>query len=154
MARRTRWLVVAIVAAVIAAAFLTWRGCRPAPADAPVVRRSFAVDSVPVDSPDLEVGPAVVRATSYRGYTEWACLLECLEPEGCRAEVRLVLDWVGDGGGGRMIVTGAVDAEPGETMRIGRVQRPPIAGFDRVDRLALEVTRLIRADAPTPFIID
>jgi hypothetical protein len=118
------------------------------------VRRSFAVDSVPVDSPDLEVGPAVVRATSYRGYTDWACLLECLEPEGCRAEVRLVLDWVGEGAGGRMIVTGAVDAEPGETMRIGRVQRPPVAGFDRVDRLALEVTRLIRADAPTPFIID
>jgi len=119
-----------------------------------VVRRSFAVDSVPVDSPDLEVGPAVVQATSFRGYTDWACLLECLEPEGCRAEVRLVLDWVGEEGGGRMIVTGAVDAEPGETMRIGRVQRPPVAGFDRVERLALEVTRLVRADAPTPFIID
>jgi len=154
MEGRTRWLVVAIVAAAIAAAFVTWRGCRPAPADEPVVRRSFAVDSVPVDSPDLEVGPAVVRATSYRGYTDWACLLECLEPEGCRAEVRLVLDWVGEGAGGRMVVAGSVDAEQGETMRIGRVQRPPIAGFDRVDRLALEVTRLLRDDSPTPFIID
>ena len=154
MARRDRWLVVAMmVAAVIAAVFLSWRGCRPAPADAPLVRRSFAVDGVPVDSPNLEVGPVVVRVTSYRGYTDWACLLECLEPEGCRAEVRLVVDYIAGGAEGRVVIVGSIDAEPGETMRIGRVQRPPVAEFDRVDRLALEVLRITGSDAPTPLVI-
>jgi len=154
MADRTRWLMVAIVAAAIVAAFLTWRGCRPAPVDAPLVSQSFTIDGVPVDSPDLEVGPAEVRATSYRGYTDWACLLECREPEGCRAEVRLVFDWFGDGADGRVVIAGTVDAAPGEMMRIGRADRPPVVGLDRVDRLALDVTRFNRADAPTPFIID
>ena len=154
MAARTRWLVVAALVAAIAVAFFAWRGCRPAPPEAQVAPQSFTIENLTVHSPDLEVGMATVRATSYRGYTDWACLLECREPEGCKAEVRLVVDYVAGGAAGRVIIAGPLDAESGETMRIGRAQRPPVAAFDRVDSLGLEVVRFIRADAPTPFIVD
>jgi hypothetical protein len=157
-ASRTRWLALAAVAAVAVAAVLVvaiimQRGCRRAPAQGPVEVRAFSFDNVSVESPELAVGPAVVHADSYRGYTDWACLLECREPEGCHAEVRLVLDYSGGGATGRLMVTATLDASQGETMRIGRTQRPPAAAVEKVDRAELEVVRRMGPDAPTPFVV-
>ena len=154
MAARTRWLVVAALVAAIAVAFLFRRGCRVTPPDAPVAPRSFTVEHhAPVQSPDLEVGPVLVGGTTYRGYTDWACFLECREPEGCKAEVRLVVDYTADGAGGRVVIAGSLDAESGETMRLGRAEWPPVAAVDRVDRVTLEVVRFIGPDVPTPFVV-
>jgi len=157
-ASRTRWLALAAVAAVAVAAvvvvaIIIQRGCRRAPIQGPVDVRAFSFDNVPVESPDLAVGPAVVRADSYRGYTDWACRLECREPDGCHAEVRLVLDYSGGGTAGRLMVTATLDASQGETMRIGRTQRPPAASVDTVDRVELKVVQSLGADAPTPFVV-
>ena len=148
MQTRARWMaLVAVIAVIILAIALLWRGLRPA--SAPPEIPSFTEDEVPVLSPDLALSEALVRGTVHPGYTDWACLLECLEPEGCRADLRVVVDFRSGGEARRMMIDGRVDAGMGETMRIGRTQRPPVE-IDGIDKIAVEVLRSLREGAPQP----
>ena len=48
-----------------------------------------------------------------------------------------------------MCLDGRVDADVGETMRIGRVQRPPVE-VDGIDKVTIEKLRSIGEDGPKP----
>jgi len=146
-------LVVAIVLFAVAAILLYWRGCRTAPPEPTEVARDFLVEGVTVVSPDLAVGPAMVRGTVHPGYTDWACLFECREPDGCRAEVQMVISYLSQGEGRSLILGGTLQAATGETMRIGRVQRPP-AAVDAVESAVLEIIATLDPNAPAPTPIE
>ena len=95
MANRARWLAIAAVGIAVVVALLVWRAGR----DGRSVggdSRSFDIDGVTVSSPDLAVGDALVRGTVYPEYTDWSCVLECREPEGCYAEVLLTITYRSD----------------------------------------------------------
>jgi len=150
MPTRVRWMaVLAVVVVTILVAVLLWRGFRPAPA--PPEIPNFSQDKVTAASPDLAVSEALVRGTVHPGYTGWVCLLECLEPEGCRADLRVVIDYRSRGEAQRLMIDGRVDVDMGETMRIGRVQRPPVE-VDGVDKVTVEVRRSNRGSGPEPTV--
>ena len=148
MPTRARWmaLVAAVVVTIVIAVFL-WRGFQSAPV--PPEIPSFTQEEVAAISPDLAVSEVLVRGTVHPGYTDWACLLECLEPEGCRADLRVVIDYRSHGEAQRLMIDGRVDADVGETMRIGRVQRPPVE-VDGIDKVTIEVRKSYREGAPEP----
>ena len=52
-----------------------------------------------------------------------------------------------------MKYSATIDANEGQTVRIGRTQRPPVATVEKVDNLALEVVQRMGPDAPTPFVV-
>ena len=148
MPTRARWMAVvaAVVVTIVIAVFL-WRGFQSAPV--PPEIPSFTQEEVTATSPNLAVSEALVRGTVHPGYTDWVCLLECLEPEGCRADHRVVVDYRSGGEAQRLMIDGRVDAEMGETMRIGRVQRPPVE-VDGIDKVTIEVLKSIREGGPEP----
>ena len=152
MASRTRWLAVAAVGVAVLVALLVWRGCRDGrmAADAP---QTFGVGSVPVVSPELAVSDALVRGTVHPDYTDWSCILECREPDGCHAEVQLTIAYMSQGTEVFVKFGGRLDAAMGETMRLGRAQRPP-TGVDEVNLVTLEVATTYRpgGQRPTPRI--
>ena len=152
MSSRARWLAVAALVVVALVILLTWRGCRPAPPAPPPIE-SFAGQKVPVVSPELAVGVAVVRGMVRPDSTDWTCLLECREPEGCHAVVQLLVDYWSQGERRQLRLDGRLDAAMGETMRIGRVQRPPVA-VDRVEGMTVEVVRPFRRGDPTPTEVE
>ena len=155
MARRSLWLAAAVVlAAALLAAVLLWRGCRHEPPIGPPA--DFVADSVTLVSPDLELGLVSVRGIVHPGYTDWACLLECRERGGCRADVKLLVEYRSAGEKLSLTIGGRLEGKQGETMRLGRVQRPPVA-VDRVERVTVAsvvpVTPVVPgAPRPTPMM--
>jgi hypothetical protein len=150
MPTRARWMaVLAVVVVTILVAVFLWRGFRPAPA--PPEIPNFTQDKVTATSPELAVSEALVRGIVHPGYIDWVCLIECLEPEGCRADLRVVVDFRSHGKPQRLMIDGRVDADMGETMRIGRVQRPPVE-VDGVDKVTVEVRRSNRGSSPEPTV--
>ena len=152
MASRPRWLVVAAVGVAILVALLVWRAGRDGRGadDDP---QTFGVGSVAVVSPELAVSDALVRGTVYPEYTDWSCVLECREPEGCHAEVQLTITYRSGGDELELKLGGRLDAAMGESMRLGRAQRPPTS-VDEVERVELDVATTHRPGGarPTPRI--
>ena len=97
----SRLLAVAVILVVAIAAVLgfylwrQWQATRPLPPpQAPVeLPDSFTIDDVPVQSPDLELHLVGMRGTVHPDYTDWACLLECREREGCHATVEVRVEY-------------------------------------------------------------
>jgi hypothetical protein len=152
VANRTRWLALAAVGVAVVVALLVWwvgRDGRGAGRDS----QTFDVGSVPVSSPELAVSDALVRGSVYPEYTDWSCVLQCLEPEGCHAEVLATITYVSGEDQLEVKLGGRLDAAKGENMRLGRAQRPP-ASVDQIERVELEVAGTFRSgDArPTPRI--
>ena len=152
MAGRARWLAVAAVGIAVLAAILVWRAGRDG-RDADDDPQTFDVGSVTVASPELAVGDALVRGTVYPEYTDWSCVFECREPEGCHAEVQLTVTYRSGGDELEVKFGGRLDAAMGEPMRLGRSQRPP-TGVDEIERVTLEVATTYRPGGarPTPRI--
>ena len=152
MAHRTRWLVVAAVGVAVLVAFFVWRAGRDG-RDADLESQEFRIGSVKVDSPALAVSDAMVRGTVYPEYTDWSCVLECLEPEGCYAEVQLTITYRSGADELEVKLGGRLGAAMGETMRLARAQRPPTA-VDEIERVRLEVATTYRrgGERPTPRI--
>jgi len=152
VARRASWLAVAAVGVAVLVAFFVWRAGRDGrgPDDAP---EAFNAGSVPVTSPELAVSDALVRGTVYPEYTDWSCVLECREPEGCHAEVQLTIMYRSGGDELKVKLGGRFDAAMGENMRLGRAQRPPTV-VDQIGRVMLEVATTHRPGGarPTPMI--
>jgi hypothetical protein len=94
-----------------------------------------------------------VRGIVHPAYTDWACLLECRDNRGCRADVKLEILYRSNGEARTLIIGGRLEGDPGKTMRIGRVQRPPTA-VDRVDQVTVEVVAVVTpgAQRPTPIM--
>lgn len=155
MAKPVPWLIAAAVVAV-AAGLLLWRGCRhepPPPSAVPAA--DFVDESARLVSPDLELELVAVRGLVHPAYTDWACLLICRERRGCRADVKLEIRYRSGGEERTLAIAGRLEGERGETMRIGRAQRPPVA-VDRVEQVTVTsvvpVTPAVPgAPRPTPM---
>ena len=149
MLRRYRWVLLAVVVLAGLAAFIFWRGRRLAPSVAPGAPETFTVSDVPVDSPELSIGVGTVRWTHHPDYTDWTCLVQCRESEGCHAEVQLVVEYLSAGATKRLTIGGRLDAVYGETVRIGRAQRPAV-NVERVVGVKVQVLEAFHRGAPTP----
>lgn len=152
MFRRYRWLLL-VLAVALAAAVVTVvvrRGHRPeSPVAEPVAEGTHSASGVPVDSPELRINVATVRWTNHPDYIDWTCLVECRERDGCHAEVQLVVDYISSGSQQRLTLGGRLDVAYGETVRIGRAQRPSVT-VDRVEQVTVQVLAAFHRDAPTP----
>ena len=154
--RRTVLAAVVVVAVLVAGAWL-WRS-RTGPPPLPEPKSVTVPDNIPVAevalaSPDLEVVLVGMRGTVHPDYTDWACLLECRERDGCRADVQLTVEYRSLGEPKKLILGGRLDGEGGEIMRIGRVQRPPV-DVDLIDRVSLTVLEVRHPGAPRPTEIE
>ena len=147
MASRAPWMAAAAAVVAIVVALLLWRGCRPAPPAAPPA--DFASDAVKLVSPDLELEMVSVRGIANPTYTDWACLLTCRESRGCRADVKLEVFYRSGGEAHTLIIGGRLEGDTGQTMRIGRVQRPATA-VDRIDQVTVTVVAAVKPGAPRP----
>ena len=157
MSSRRVLLVVAVAVAALLVVGLWLRRDRagaPSPEHSPErAHRGIRVDDVTVVSPDLEVGLVEIRGTVHPEYTDWSCVLECREAEGCRADVRLMIEYRSNGASKKILLGSRLDADPGETMRIGRVQRPPDV-VESIDRATLSVLEMYRSNSPRPTEIE
>jgi hypothetical protein len=134
-------LLVLVVATAIAVWLLTRREPEPLtpqpPAETPdTVRLEF--DDIPVDSPDLAVGPARIRSAVQEGFSSWLVIVECTEPGGCAGE--LAVDVELDTGAGRdhVVLAGRVDVAAGDEMRFEGLQDPSTP-VEAIDGVTLEV---------------
>ena len=158
MRGRALWLIGAAALIAVGAAILIARGCRreAAPAPAPAPAADFVVEKARFESPELALELESVRGTVHTGYTDWACLLRCEERAGCRADVRLVIDYRSGGEPRSLTIGGRLDGAKSQTLRVGRVQRPAVA-VDRIERVRVEVLAPVRpvtpgAPRPTPMM--
>jgi len=149
MIGRLRWILLAAAVVAVVVAVVFWRGRRLDPLPDPGSDGTFTVSDVPVESPELSIDVGTVRWTHHPDYTDWACLIQCRESDGCRAEIQLVVDYISRGSSERLTLGGRLDAVYGETVRIGRAQRPSVV-VDRVERVTVEVLEAFRRGAPTP----
>lgn len=149
MSGRSRWIVFVVAALVVAAAVVLWLSRRSASGVDPRPEGTHAVSDVLTQSPELEIEVETVRWTHHPGYTDWACLLECRESDGCRAEVQLVVAYISRGEERRLTIGGRIDAAFGEIVRVGRAERPPVA-VDRLDQVTVDVIAAYQQGAPTP----
>ena len=149
MPRRTLLLVSAVLLLAVVAAILLWRGCRHEPPPSAVPAADFVADSARLVSPDLALELVAVRGIVHPGYTDWACLLECRERRGCRADVKLEIRYRSGGEERSLSIAGRLEGQRGETMRIGRVQRPPVA-VDRVEQVTVTAVVPVIQGAPRP----
>jgi hypothetical protein len=149
MMGRYRWFVLAAAAVAVAVAIVIWRGRQLEPRVDPAAKTTFTVEDVPVASPDLNIDVGTVRWTYHPEYTDWACLVECREDDGCHAEVQLIMDYISLGKKQRLTLSDRLDARYGETVRIGRAQRPSVE-VDRIERVTVEVLGAFHRGAPTP----
>ena len=158
--RASRILVVAvllIVAVVVAVGLYFWQGRnQPPPLPEPQqvhVPDAIPVEEVAVESPDLDVELRAMRGTVNPGFTDWMCLLECRQRDGCRADVQVKVEYRSLGEARQLIIGGRLDGAGGEIMRLGRVQRPPVE-VDHIDRVTISVLRIYAADEPYERTID
>jgi len=149
MARPLRvLLVIGALFAVVLLMAVGLRACRsPQPSAAPAA--SFSAAGVPVESPDLPLEVVEVRGELHEDYMDWACLVRCKDPGGCRADVRATVFYRSAGSTQRMTLSGPIDVPIGARARIGAVQRPPHR-VDSVDRVSVRVVRTFRAGDPVP----
>jgi hypothetical protein len=146
-----------IVAVAIAAGLYFWQG-RDEPPPLPEPTQVHVPDAIPVEevavaSPDLNVELRAMRGTVKPGFTDWMCLLECREREGCRADVEVKVEYRSLGEPRQLIIGGRLGGDGGEIMRLGRVQRPPVE-VDGIDRVTINVLRVYAADEPIERTID
>ena len=154
--RRALLAVAVVVVAVLATGVWLWRdrGAPPSPGPIPgrAPEKGIRADDATLVSPDLAVKLVEIRGTPRQGYTDWSCILECRETEGCRALVRVHIEYRSEGVTKTLVVDGRVDADTGEVIRIGRVERSTFA-VDSIERATLSVIEEYRSDQPRPEIL-
>ncbi len=145
---------IAVAVAVLLGTVLIVRGCREKPEVVPPEAiGDFEIEKIVLDSPDIDLALLSVRGTAEEGYTDWAFVFECRENRGCRAELRLEIEYESEGEKKRLSIEGLVDVDRGETARLGRIQRPAVV-IDRIDRVTVAVVAPYDPPdtAPTPII--
>jgi hypothetical protein len=154
MTGNSRLLAVAallIVTVVAAVGLYLWLG-REEPTPLPEPQQVNVPDSIPVEevavqSPDLDVELRAMRGTVKAGYTDWMCLLECRERDGCRADVEVKVEYRSLGQPRQLTLGGRLEGKAGQIMRLGRAQRPPVE-VDSIDRVTINVLHVYAADEP------
>jgi hypothetical protein len=155
MTGRRILLAAAVVAAVVLAVWLM-RGCGAPPTsehEPEATTQAIRTDDIAVVSRDLAVRLVEMRATLHPDYTDWSCVLECREGDGCRADIRMIVDYHSSGEKEKIFLSGRLDAGKGETMRVGRVQRPATE-VESIDRAMITVTARHDSNQPRPTEIE
>ena len=159
MTGNIRVLIVAvllIVAVAAAVGLYLWQGdSEPPPLperQVVTVPDAIPVEEVAVQSSELAVELVAMRGNVHPDYTDWSCILECREREGCRADVQVDVEYRSSGEARKLTIGGRLFGEPGEIMRIGRVQRPPVS-VDSIDKVTITVLQVFSADNPNERII-
>ncbi len=134
---------------VVVLAALFWRGCRPAPDVAP---GDFLDDTVKLESPELDLELVAVRGTAKPASTDWICQFRCLEKQGCRADVRVVIHYRSQGERRALKLAGRFNGGKGDILWVGRAQRPPEA-VERIDKVVVDVVAPFDPAAPIPTLI-
>jgi len=134
---------------VIVAPALLWRACRSGGSGPPPTPMGFTTENVRLNSPDLDLELLEVRGTVNPGYTDWACVFSCREKDGCRAETRVRILYISAGEKRTLTLSGHFDAARDQKIRVGRMQRPPVA-VDRVVEVNVEVEAPFVPGAPRP----
>ncbi len=160
MAGHSRTLVVAatvVVAIIVVVGLWLWRSdsapSAPAGPQQVAVPENFRFENARLVSPDLRVELTEIFGTVHNDYTDWACILECRDQDGCHADAQMVVEYRSAGEKKKLILGGRLDADSGQMMRIGRAQRPPVA-VDSIDRVTLTVIEPRRSDSPRPTEIE
>ena len=160
MAGHSRKLAVAAtvaVAIIVVVGLWLWRSDSAAPEPSGprqvATPENFRFEAPRFVSPDLKVELTEIFGTVHSEYTDWACILECRNPDGCHADAQLVVEYRSSGEKKKLVLGGRLDADSGQNMRIGRAQRPPVA-VDSIDRVTLTVTESHRSDSPRPTEIE
>jgi hypothetical protein len=145
-ARRWHWLFPALAIVAAAAFAVPGTGCRRGPAESRANQFSFA--SVPLQSPQLAVELTEVRGEPGEGSLEWRLMFICREPEGCHADVVVVVDYRGDRGAEQVQFADTVSAPDGAAVRVGGVK--PAREVSSVERVEVRVERTFRPGDPSP----
>jgi hypothetical protein len=160
MAGHSRPLAVAAtvaVAIIVVVGLWLWRSdsAPPAPSGPQqvAVPEDFRFEEARLVSPNLKVELTEVFGTVHSEYTDWACILECRNSDGCHADAQLVVEYRSSGEKKKLVLGGRLDADSGQIMRIGRAQRPPVA-VDSIDRITLTVIEPRGSDSPRPTEIE
>jgi hypothetical protein len=143
---------VAIGLVAIVALALLWRACRSRDDSPPPPPTDFATEKVRLVSPDLDLELLEVRGIVNPGYTDWACVFSCRERGGCRAETRVRILYLSAGEKRTLTLSGHFDAARDQKIRVGRMQRPPVA-VDRVVEVTVEVEAPFVPGAPRPTTV-
>jgi hypothetical protein len=142
--RPVHWLAVTALVVFGVVAVLLWRGCSGGAGD-----HASGVDGVRLVSPELDVRLVEVRRSPRDGYVDWACIFECAERSGCRADVELEVVYRTPSGEAVLTMAGRFDVARGERMRIGRADRTS-AEVVGVETVTVAVSAPFRPDAPPP----
>jgi hypothetical protein len=144
--RRSALIATILVVTVVVAAALWQRRSKPA---GPAEPEAFSHTADAVDSPDLRLEVEEVTGRLHADAVAWSCRLICREPAGCRAELRVTVHYLSDGGPEQVLLFGEFDGPEGSSGSVAGVQRPPVevAGVERVE---IAVIRLIRDSDPSP----
>lgn len=157
MTSRGILLAVAVVVAALLVVGLWLRQDRAEPpspaATAEGTPQGVRVDDITVVSQDLDVELVEIRGTVHSDYTDWSCVLECREAEGCHADVQLTIEYRSGGATQKILLGSRLDADRGASMRIGRAQRPAMA-VDSIERATLAVLETYRSNSPRPTEIE
>jgi len=160
MAGHSRTLVVTAtvaVAIIVVVGLWLWRSDSapsvPAGSQSVAAPENFRFEKARLVSPDLKVELTEIFGTVHEDYTDWACVLECRNADGCHADAQLVVEYRSSGEEKKLVLGGRLDADSGQIMRIGRAQRPPVA-VESIDRVTLTVTESRRSDSPRPTEIE
>ena len=153
MSNRTTWIVALVSVAVVAVALVAWRAWGPSGSSTTPGGNGFSVDGIALESRDIAVDLVDLKALANPEYTEWSCFFVCRENDGCHVDVRLEILYRSGGEERKINIAGRFDADDGERMRIGRVQRPPIE-IGRIDRLTVVVEgEIVPVEmVPTPMM--
>ncbi len=153
------WAVAATVAVaiIVVIGLWLWRSDSapsvPAGPQQVAAPENFSFEKARLVSPDLKVELMEISGTVHNEYTDWACILECRNSDGCHADAQLVVEYRSSGEEKKLVLGGRLDADSGEIMRIGRAQRPPVA-VDSIERVTLTVIEPRRTDSPRPTEIE
>jgi hypothetical protein len=121
-------------------------GCRRGPAESRANQFNFA--SVPLESPQLMLELTEVRGEPGEGSLDWRLMFICREPEGCHADVVVVVHYRGDRGAEQVQFAETVTAPDGGAVRVGGVK--PAREVSSVERVEVRVERTFRPGDPSP----
>lgn len=150
MSRRA--LGISALVIVVLGGVLLVQGCRDKPENPPEAIGEFDVGRVVVDSRDLDLSLLSIRGTSHADYTDWAFVFECRENRGCRAELRLEVEYTAEDETRLLSLTGVVDVDRDQAIRLARIQRPAVE-IESIDRITVTVVAPYNppSSQPTPI---
>ncbi len=137
---RHRWLlVVAGVAALIVVAVIVFLSVkRKPPSVGESIHAGVHQAEVPTLGEHTKLNLRKVWVVRQKGFTAWRFYLLCVDPGGCRQQVRLTFHYLSRGEPQTVAITRSVDLARGGTLHDGFLQRPP-RDVERVTSMEIKV---------------